>query len=548
MLINQDFEWNVLCDLQISKTFLWHEGSGPLKWYVVDSHPILTACDVDPTCPNKCLNITVMATDVKHLCQRLRDIRWNHKVARIRVWSRPALECDVINAVRHGIDQDCNTLTEIPLSEWCQYAECAEFAHPDYCNRDFEVTWYSEYLHLQNVTVTVGQTVIKGQQLGSIGDITAFGPHLHFGVGDGAGSGIGQTIDLDTVFGWMPKRGERAMVSGPGTPTFTADQLAYVLGHTSFPLDKDGCYWVQVYGSPFHAGLEYYAQDISCALDDPTQWWLSPDAKKTLFHGVYCACGGPEVINVVTDVSDNGSAGFHVFVKHIRQLGKKPTQNFGMSGLDFGRSLCDGDKRCTPLHKHRVLGLTDTGYSSEPIEITKPKQTKVLAQDNQITLPGIIKLKHNLFNCNVLKQFLARYKQNLPESIDLIYQKESSVWKNNMHLTGGDEKWSIMFEWSCAKESPRGRYGWKYHAHIQQTVGVKKLNSRVQIILSTSGTSEQDNLLSANFNLNTKTGSVAARQSVSVDSKTIHDDIGLFEGEWSKDPYLKVALIAKKGE
>lgn len=60
--------------------------------------------------------------------------------------------------------------------------------------------WVHRYGHLTSVSVKVGDTVKKGQQIGVEGDTGhSYGNHLHFEIRDGSGYGFGGTIDPVTV-------------------------------------------------------------------------------------------------------------------------------------------------------------------------------------------------------------------------------------------------------------------------------------------------------------------------------------------------------------
>lgn len=128
------------------------------------------------------------------------------------------------------------------------------------------VTWRTEYQHLENVAVRVGQSIRPGQLIGYTGRYFN-GAHAHFGLGAGPVNiterptfTIGQTID---IAGWLgyPTVGTRAAGTYPAAAVpFDAGQIAYIESVFAPPLA--GPDWKIGYGSPAHADGEYYAVDV----------------------------------------------------------------------------------------------------------------------------------------------------------------------------------------------------------------------------------------------------------------------------------------------
>ena len=46
------------------------------------------------------------------------------------------------------------------------------------------LSWYTGYAHMTDISVAVGDSVEKGQQIGKVGDIGGLVNHLHFGVAE----------------------------------------------------------------------------------------------------------------------------------------------------------------------------------------------------------------------------------------------------------------------------------------------------------------------------------------------------------------------------
>lgn len=219
---------------------------------------------------------------------------------------------------------------------------------------------------------------------------------------------------------------------------------------------------------------------------------------------------------------------------------------------------CDSDtpkNPCSPstVSQFTVFGFTNPsvptkpGFNMNDIKMMTPQVDEIITKCG--ILPSNLKLKHNLAKANHLKQFLARNKLKLQEEVDLVYSKSSNSWQNVVHLNGHDEKWTIVFSWLCSDDGDAGNFGWRSDIHISKTINSKKQNARIRAAFTSHGMLDGKNLFGVNFNYNTTTNKVTARQPVIVKNKTMYDEIGMFSGgDWVKDPYLTVNVsVDKKG-
>ena len=180
---------------------------------------------------------------------------------------------------------------------------------------------------------------------------------------------------------------------------------------------------------------------------------------------------------------------------------------------------------------------TKSGFNMNEIKIMKPEEDAVITKCG--ILPSNLKLNHNLARASVLKEFLGRNKLKLDQEIDLVYSKTSNSWQKVIHLNGHKESWIILFSWACLGDD------WKSDIHISKHVGTTKQNTKILTLLH--GKTSNDSL-EVNFDYNTTTNKVTTKQAILVKNKTMHDEIGLFQGEWSKNPYLTLNItVNKKG-
>ncbi len=206
------------------------------------------------------------------------------------------------------------------------------------------------------------------------------------------------------------------------------------------------------------------------------------------------------------------------------------------------RTPCDSDTNMTTqlfgmLPQHPTLAMS--GFAEEPLAIFQPKSQNISTKCN-CQLPATLSVKHNIGNANVLSDFLARHSLKMPETLELSYDNNS--WRKNLHYNGNDEEWNLLMEWSCGDEAAPGDYGWKFHIHVQQLKQNLKKNTRIVINFATYGTLNEEGIFGINFNINTESKSIASTQAITALSKTLHDEIGLFCGNWKKDPFLSVQL------
>jgi len=176
---------------------------------------------------------------------------------------------------------------------------------------------------------------------------------------------------------------------------------------------------------------------------------------------------------------------------------------------------------------------TKPGFNMNDIAIMKPQVDSVATKFGVI--PSTLKLGHNLAKASVLKEFLSRNKLKLNEEMDLVYSKTSNSWQKVVHLNGHDEKWTLVFSLAVSDL-------WKFDVHIVKEAGGRKYNTRVMAGYVPKGTFD-----GINVNYNTNANKMSLKQNGMIKNQTMKDEIGLFHGEWAKNPYLKLDIIIKKG-
>jgi hypothetical protein len=135
LTIKQKIEWGTLAKFQKEVQFVWDSGLSPLRWYQVQTccefptaagsglaeDPQPGGCDVIgiETDHEKCIGATgkqfllqtILARNVKGVCESLTQQRLNWRICSIKRWSRPADPLLVAN------DDFCNTLLEVPYRD-----------------------------------------------------------------------------------------------------------------------------------------------------------------------------------------------------------------------------------------------------------------------------------------------------------------------------------------------------------------------------------------------------------------------------------------------
>lgn len=451
------FQWNVLSAISVSKVFSWDVGEGPLYWYMIESHPCtdVGCCSNVSICGNMdFIEIqTIMATSVKHLCTRLREQRFNKKIFRLRKWTRPALECDVKKDEEQGINHCCNRLISVDLCD----CECAGYllGTPSTCSVtplvNKALVWYTEYLHLDVPFVNVGDQVVRGQLLAYLVYPVEFGPHLHWGVGDGQGGGIiGQTLDIDDVFNW-PAYGERIPSAPASTPSFTDEEICYIRSTLQSPVNKDCCLWQQGFGSLGHTGLEYYAQDINCT-----------PPEEDLGMPVYVASGGCDVDSEVVFSADIG-VGWAVLVKHTKKVGGTA----GTSSLfSFSFAPQQTIMACDfGLKKQEPQQVVTTGFAARSIQAIQPGASPIKVQGQLRPIPVILKLTHDL---------KGKLGDKVPAQVALTYSAVTRSWQYSRHFLSDGVQWSLTFNLTNEGET------WALQANVGRSVGGKNRLTRLK--------------------------------------------------------------------
>ncbi len=125
-------------------------------------------------------------------------------------------------------------------------------------------TWHTEFLHLQNIEVEVGQVLQIEDQIGTLGEAGDPGdPHLHYAV-----KIDGISIDFNDIH-FYPITGTRALGTSPPTPPTPPSAIEWARQH--IPIKPvSGAGFFETLGSLAHDGNDYWARDISEA-SYPTQ-------------------------------------------------------------------------------------------------------------------------------------------------------------------------------------------------------------------------------------------------------------------------------------
>ena len=170
---------------------------------------------------------------------------------------------------------------------------------------------------------------------------------------------------------------------------------------------------------------------------------------------------------------------------------------------------------------------TDPGFSMNNIAIMQPEEDIIETKFGMV--PSNLTLRHNLENASVLKEFLARNKVKVGD-LDLVYSKASKAWQKVVHLKGHNEKWTLAFSWEQLADV------WNLDININNG----KLKTRIQTSYVPRGVFD-----AANLDYNTVNNKVTLKQQAMIKKQMVHDEIGLFKGNWLKNPHLKFDIIKK---
>ena len=147
-------------------------------------------------------------------------------------------------------------------------------------------------------------------------------------------------------------------------------------------------------------------------------------------------------------------------------------------------------------------------------KIYKSTENEIITKCN-CSLPAAIMLHNNIFNLNLLKDFLTRNKLTLSDKVNLLYNKSSDSWANVIHLQGHEDRWQIRSELLCDKL-------WKFNMQISNKD--KKSNISVSML-----DNEAFRTKGLHFDYNFKNKHVDVKHPSLLQSKTVNDEIGIFE-------------------
>jgi len=177
-------------------------------------------------------------------------------------------------------------------------------------------TFYSIYAHMDEIYVSTGQEVKRGDVIGEIGKIgTNMGDHLHFAVGPSNPNSGNSTLDGGdiaismNIYSVVSTPTKIILGSHSGSAVslpnwFTATHQSLILSSLSSPVDTTFCNWAEEIGSALHNNYAYWSQDWVCA---------APNNKKTTDASVMVMAGGPNIKSTIEKVYKNQGG---VLIKH----------------------------------------------------------------------------------------------------------------------------------------------------------------------------------------------------------------------------------------
>jgi len=163
-------------------------------------------------------------------------------------------------------------------------------------------------------------------------------------------------------------------------------------------------------------------------------------------------------------------------------------------------------------------------FMFQPIELESPiKPTHRFGS----TVPEIIHCYHNLYECNLFKDFLRRTKNQF-NNIDVYYNNEYKTWQGTKNF----REWKFILEWIPSQSEKAGSaYGFNIFVENKNLRSKLFLNVKLESFLNNKNKFEID------LNLDTKKWVL---NNAILQSKIIHDDIGIFKNSWGN--VLKVNM------
>jgi hypothetical protein len=182
----------------------------------------------------------------------------------------PSSSCYSSSSPNSSCIDVCPEVSKCPSASNCPKCPCNTTSidtNPSNFNSKGKA-FYSVYVHMKNISVTIGQVVNQGDIIGQISNIgTDTGSHLHFAVGFENGK---TGLDVATSFDISSKVTASGM-SGIGSgytaplPTYVNENYKnYVLNSLTPPVNTNQCDWKQNPGSYLHNNTASYAQDWIC--------------------------------------------------------------------------------------------------------------------------------------------------------------------------------------------------------------------------------------------------------------------------------------------
>jgi len=607
--IDQSFTWQIQAPLEVDMDFLWNVGDLPLRWYVVEGMPILSneVCDTFPCGPTSqpmCSIVYVSAQSLAQLCVRLREMRFNHRIKRIRVASIPAF-------APLDPEDPCNTFEEV--EDWRSVYDCLGYGvngegvqHMvmEAFGSVFPVYSYtgSGGIRLGGSGVVPTQSYVGsgGITLGGSADIvsSAFTVPVSGGITLGGSAEVACSHYSYIGSGGITLGGEAPVVSPShhytasggivlGGEAESGVVLEYApVGNSTNPPDfraitlggsADAAITVYRYvgsggitlGGEAGVACSHYSHTGSGGITLGGSAGIVSSAFSYVGSGGI-TLGGFVLPNYVGSggITLGGEAGVRVIYSYVGSGGIILGGEGGASGEGYhytgsGGITLGGEAEARTnfydLEDEMVVNVVvedfEAQFGTVAVENTLQAATASQGTSCVCLLPNQLFWSSNLPNTVVLGSFLDRNRLSMGTRASLIYNRRSQAWQHNVHLEGlGDrginERWDIVYEWGCMGSlgtlSPSATAMWKLSVYVVRRAADRSYTetSRVLLTVTSSTMCARPDRFNFHCQVNTLTQEFrpVVNYDVDLDTQIISDEIGLFGGRWTNNPVLMLGV------